>query len=243
MTLEAEGPVELRHSARRVKMISDHMRATKYLEVGVAGGKTLFTVDIAQRTAVDPRFRFDKAEKAAPGLQLFEMTSDEWFLKHSHGQVFDIIFLDGLHTFEQTFRDFCNSLSVAHSNTVWIIDDTVPSDYYSAWPDQRPAVAQRQADFRREKISGAWHGDVYKVIFAIHDFFPLLSYCTATTTGNPQTIIWRQPRLDFQPKYNNLETISRLNFMDFRREFDLMRPKSESKAMEEVLSRTMTPIA
>lgn len=225
----------VRHSARRINFLKDRMGATRYLEIGVSRGRTFLNVQITEKTAVDPQFKFEWQPLQTDQVRFFEQPSDEWFLQHSEGRIFDIIFLDGLHTFEQTFRDFCNSLSVTHPKTIWIIDDTVPSDIYSAWPDQKEAVRfRRQAAGALE--SQAWHGDVYKIVFAIHDFFPMMSFCTITTGGNPQTLVWRKPRQDFSPALNNLESISRLGYFDFKKRFELMNAKPEEEALEIVLA-------
>lgn len=229
-----EAPRQTNHSARRINTLAKAIGATRYLEIGVHHGRTFFAVDIAKKTAVDPRFRFEWQDKQNADTRFFAMTSDRWFINHGGGEMFDIIFLDGLHTFEQTFRDFCNSLMVSHEKTIWIIDDTVPSDVYSSWPNQREATSFRHSDFAVAR--GTWQGDVFKMVFAIHDFFPTLSYCTVATGGNPQTIVWRQPRTDFAPVFNNLETVSRQTYFDFKRQFDLMRSQPEGAALKAVLN-------
>ena len=47
---------------------------------------------------------------------------------------FDLIFLDDF-TFDQTLRDFISSLALCHPNTIWLIDDTVPTDAIAADPN------------------------------------------------------------------------------------------------------------
>jgi len=115
-----------------------------------------------------------------------------------------------------------------------VIDDTIPSDLYSAWPNQREAVNLRRDDLGIAK--GTWQGDVFKTVFAIHDFFPMMSYCTITTGGNPQTLVWRQPRAGFAPLFNSLDTISRLTYFDFKRRSDVMRGEGEDAALAHVLT-------
>ena len=66
-----------------------------------------------------------------------EVASDAYFAPAARG--FDIVFLDGLHVFAQTFRDFCNTLLVTHERSLILIDDTVPDDIYSSWPHPREA--------------------------------------------------------------------------------------------------------
>ena len=56
-------------------------------------------------------------------------------------------------------------------------------------------------------------GDVFKVVVAIHDFFPQFSFATFPDHG--QTVVWNQWREDFQPLWNSLETITRLDYSEF----------------------------
>ena len=81
------------------------------------------------------------------------------------------------------------------------------------------------------------HGDIFKMVFAIHDFFPRLSFCTIGTEGNPQTLVWREPRQDFRPRFNSLETVSRMSWFEMRRNFELMRVMPEEEALALVTAR------
>ena len=235
MQLENVPVRRINHSARRVNALAKRLNAQSYLEIGVQHGRTFFSVDVPTKVAVDPNFRFDIEENKQPGVSFHSMTSDRWFLGSKvEPSTFDIIFLDGLHTFEQTFRDFCNSLAISHEKTVWIIDDTCPSDVYSACPSQRVAVATRKKDFQID--SGIWHGDVYKVVFAIHDFFPLFTYRTIASSDNSQTIVWRKPRSSFAPLFNNLEKISRLSYFDFLANASVLQRASEQISIDEAVT-------
>jgi hypothetical protein len=220
------------HSSRRVNKLARALTAKTYLEVGVAHGDTFFAVEIASKTAVDPKFRFDPADFAGEGMQFRETASDEFFLAAGQIGKFDIVFLDGLHSFEQTFRDFCNALALAHDRTAILIDDTLPLDIYSSLPDQRSAIRFR----RGAGLKGTpWHGDVYKVVFAIHDFFPMYNFRTITGSGNPQTLVWREPRREFKPVYNNLEAISRMGYFDMKDRIWALQPEGEVEALQRAI--------
>ena len=128
---------------------------------------------------------------------------------------FDLIFLDGLHTAEQTFRDFCNSLAVAGSNTVWVLDDTYPSDVYSLLDSQKEAEKVRREAANSTAAERAWQGDVFKVPLLIHDYFPQFDFATTFAGGKGQTVIWRSNRRGFKSKFNYLSEISNLGYLDF----------------------------
>ena len=76
------------------------------------------------------------------------MTSDEFFEKHI-SQKYDIIFVDGLHLFEQVYRDIVNSLNWLNTNGTIVVHDCNPI---------------QEITQRRERASDAWHGDVWKSI-------------------------------------------------------------------------------
>ena len=130
---------------------------------------------VAERTAVDPVFLFDIAERASEDTIFAQTTSDEFFAELPAAKQYDLIFIDGLHTFEQTYRDLCNCLLHSHWRTPILIDDTLPSDVYSSLRD--PGQTQAFRDAARSE-SSAWHGDTFKVVFAIHDFHLGLDYRT-----------------------------------------------------------------
>lgn len=218
-------PIVSSHSIRRITRIARQTGASSYLEIGVNTGRTFNGVDLQRKVAVDPEFNFDVDQYRRDGIEFYSMPSDRYFTMHAASLKFDIIFLDGLHTFQQTFRDFCNSLACAHDRTVWLIDDVLPVDVFSAWPDQKESVRfRKRAGFEGQP----WHGDVYKIVFALHDFFPMYSYVTLQGKGNPQTVVWKSPREDFTPIFNNLEAVERLTYFDLLKRLDTLNLRREN---------------
>lgn len=226
-----DSPRPLTHSARRINRLAEAMTARRYLEIGVQAGKTFHAVKIPHRVAVDPKFAFDTALYGGPHTQFHAVTSDAYFSQLSLDERFDIFFIDGLHTFEQALRDFQNAIVHGHAGSIWILDDTVPSDAYSAHKNQKEAVAMRRQEQRQE--NPAWHGDVYKVVFALHDFFPAFEYCTICTGGNPQTFVWLE-KTSRKPLFNDLERISRLDYFEFTRHIEILNPMSEADGLARI---------
>lgn len=222
------------HSSRRINLMAQQNSASNYLEIGTAAGKTFLTVNIETKVAVDPNFQFNWKDMETKNILFYEMKSDIFFENLNQNWSFDIIFIDGLHTFEQTLRDFINSIGCSHRDTIWLIDDTVPMDVYSAWPDQKEAAYFRKQAAGGKKVKPGWHGDVYKVIFALHDFFPLFSYCTIQTGGNPQTVVWYQQRKGFKPRFNSLEAISRIDYFTFLKNKDLLKCQNEEACFDTI---------
>ena len=176
-----------------------------YLEIGVERGNTLANVQMRKKIGVDPVFHFNPL---VPSLtyKFYTLTSDDFFRKISNeGLVFDIIFLDGLHTFEQTYKDLANSFKFASINSIIIIDDTVPSDVHSSLPDQRACYESREKS--GVAFDSTWNGDVFKVIFALATFkIPGIHWATLTDLTNPKTVIWFS-----QNEMNSLAELPELN--------------------------------
>ena len=83
-----------------------------YLEIGVRDPNSCFNRIIAKhKDGVDPlpirneRIHFGNGEVNYP------MTSDEFFSLIEHNKKYDIIFIDGLHFYEQNSKDIKNSLN------------------------------------------------------------------------------------------------------------------------------------
>jgi hypothetical protein len=73
---------------------------------------------------------------------------------------------------------------------------------------------------------------VFKTLFAIHDFFPTFDFRTVVDDGNEQTIIARSPRAGFEPRWNDLEAISRLSYLDFQATRSLLNEVSSEEMFD-----------
>jgi len=197
----------------RINAISKIVPINNYLEIGISSGNTFFKVDAPFKVGVDPHFKFDYRQHLTSNCLLYPTTSDAFFQDQAHNNLpaFDLIFLDGLHTFEQTLRDFIFSLKFSHKKTIWLLDDTVPLGLLASLKNYK--ITKICRTLCGIKNTGAWMGDVFKVIFTIHDFFPQFSYATFPFHG--QTIVWQESRDEFCPTWNSLSKISGLNYYDF----------------------------
>ena len=203
--------ISMESRSDRLNKLASINRSSRYLEIGVSQGITFNAIEIDYRVAVDPKFQLDWEKYANDKVVFLEVSSNEFFRSYAKKyESFDLIYLDGLHTFEQTFLDFCASLACGHSKTIWLIDDTCPGSYAQA---QSSLKHCRQIQKFSGEKGNSWMGDVFKVVAAIHDFFPQYSFATFPDHG--QTVVWNQWRTDFQPQWNSLEIISRLEYSDF----------------------------
>ncbi len=203
----------------RINRLAKLIEARRYLEVGVCEGTTFFEVDVAEKVAVDPVFQFDHRARATAKTTFHQVSSDDFFASASD-QSFDLIYLDGLHTYEQTLRDFMNSLRLAHNRTVWILDDTVPNDVYAALPDELEC-------FRRRRAVGnpdwSWMGDVFKVVLFVGTIMKDFDY--RTFTGHGQTVLWRSRFR--QGESVPLSEIAHLSYDDMMDHMDKMQAASD----------------
>ena len=184
----------MKHSINRINFLSSLINAENYLEVGVCDGNVFNKVNFSgTKVAVDPAFRFDTSEFNNSKTFFWSCTSDKFFEKFSEDIEFDIVFLDGLHTYEQTFADLCNVLNFCNNSSFIILDDTYPLDEFSALRSQSFAVASRRYHLGwMENVRGAWHGDTYKILYLINHYLRSYDYATILGSGNPQTILWKK---------------------------------------------------
>jgi len=75
------------------------------------------------------------------------MTSDTFFLKNK--KTFDIIFIDGLHIYDQVKRDVLNSIKVLNKNGLILLHDCLP---------------RKISEQHVPRMRNLWTGDVWKVI-------------------------------------------------------------------------------
>jgi len=181
-------PVEL-WSPRRINFLIHELHLNSYLEIGLFEGETFANVKARRRYGVDPAPMFDAAFSPRRS-KLAVMTSDAFFSSIRPSLRFDVAFIDGLHTFEQGYRDVINTLTHLRAGVI-VIDDTVPSDEYSAIPDQDESYRARD-DAGLE--GRPWHGDVWRVMTLLDRHHGELEWRTIVDEGNPQTLLWRRRR-------------------------------------------------
>lgn len=152
------------------------IRPETYLEIGVRSGDSM-TLSRCLSVGIDPDFAIIR-ELHCP-LHLFRTTSDEYFarpdpLEPTGGVPFDLVFIDGLHLFEFTLRDFINAERHSSASTVVILDDVLPRNSDEA---------------ARERHTYAWTGDVYPLIEVFARYRPDLSVIPIGTTPTGMLLV------------------------------------------------------
>ena len=109
---------------------------TSYLEIGCFKNETFNKINIKKKIGVDP----------VSGGNL-RMTSDHFFKENK--EKFDLIFIDGLHVYEQVIKDIFNSINILKENGIILVHDCLPRKLWYQTPT---------------RMSDTWNGDVWKAI-------------------------------------------------------------------------------
>lgn len=151
------------------------LKPSSYVEIGLGHGRSLALAGPDTRAiGIDPYQgtweRLNYICPHGPAL-LFPITSDDFFNTHDIRKIigqetFDLAFIDGLHLFEQVLKDFINLERYARKDSVILIHDCLPI---------APIVAERN------RCTGFWTGDVWRIIPCLKTFRPDLKIMTIPT--------------------------------------------------------------
>ena len=107
----------------------------EYLEIGVNEGTNFQSIACENKVGVDP---------SPTSASTLKITSDKFF--ESNDKKFDVIFVDGLHTAVQVYKDISNALLCLKDDGVIVCHD------------MNPLSLNAQAVPRRQKL---WNGDCW----------------------------------------------------------------------------------
>ena len=176
-----------------------------YLEIGVADNTTFSSIPLPLRNkiGVDP---------SNGGTH--RMTSDEFFNKNQ--KKFNVIFIDGLHIYEQCQKDCINSLKFIEEGGIILFHDFLPQNYL------------------QEKVprkSASWTGDVWKV---------------AVELSNSEDMDFRIANIDYgvgilkpgkNAKYKKMPELNKMNFDDLLNKFYKKLPTVNSEEAIEFIKQ------
>jgi hypothetical protein len=137
----------------------DRFEDPRYLEIGIFDGSVFLRVNAREKVAVDPKIRIPRWRRLLaaldPRIEVHEVPSDVYFASIAPGTTFDVVFVDGLHLYEQALRDTENALRHLSDDGVVLIHDCNPT---------AEAVASRDPEDASRSGHRAWCGDVWKAI-------------------------------------------------------------------------------
>ena len=173
-----------------IQNIIDKKNYKKYLEIGCDKNENFSKINIANKTGVDP----------LRGGTL-RMTSNDFFRENKES--FDLIFLDGLHTYEQTIEDINNSLKTINQNGVIIIHDCLPK---KIWNQIVP------------RVYGHWNGDVWKAIVHSRTYQDADTY-TCIADHGLGIIFKRKNRNYLELKEKNFKKLKFKDYYNYHQEY------------------------
>ena len=138
-----------------VQKIIDLKNYKSYLEIGTFKNDLFNYINCDEKYGVDP----------TSGGNI-RKTSDQFF--RDNIKKFDLIFIDGLHHYNQVKRDILNSLKFLNKGGVILMHDCMPRDYYYQ------AVPRSQIN---------WNGDTWKAFLEIRTNKNLDTYCCYADEG------------------------------------------------------------
>jgi hypothetical protein len=164
----------------RWELINEIIKKKKYsnyLEIGCFDNECFSKIEIINKVGVDP-LKGGTIKK----------TSDEFF--KSNEEKFDIIFIDGLHEYDQVKKDIINSIEFLNEDGTIMCHDSLPEKY----SDQTVPYSL-----------GTWVGDVWKAIIEFRSS-KNIDICVCTI-DHGVTIIKKRPN-------SNLLNLKILNFKE-----------------------------
>jgi predicted O-methyltransferase YrrM len=154
--------------------------AKKYLEIGCDKNKIFNKIQCEYKVGVDP---------LRGGTH--RMYSDSFFEQNT--ETFDVIFIDGLHQYDQVSRDFWNSLNCLNENGFIILHDMMPVS-----PEEAVVPIP-------EILPRTWVGDVWRLAFDLSNRSDITFNLVLIDNGCG--IAWKEKQI---PK--NIETGSTWDF-------------------------------
>ncbi len=168
------------HRKEIIQKIAVANNACTYVEIGVNAGEVFFSIKAPRKLGIDPCFMFkgkDKIRKWRLVNILFRKNSEFFFRESSddffrtHQDLFkkkkiDVAFVDGLHTYLQTYTDISNCLSFLDENGVIVVHDCSPPTKAAETPAIH-SMAEIYEKAEKGEIpgwEGKWNGDVWKSI-------------------------------------------------------------------------------
>lgn len=156
---------------------------SNYLEIGCDKDQCFSKISIKNKVGVDP----------VSGGNI-RTTSDDFFLKNKDS--FEIIFIDGLHHYDQATKDINNALKILNNNGFVLVHDCLP----------RTLAHQAIPRYR-----GSWNGDVWKSIVQLRTRKDIETFTCQIDYG--VSVIQKKPNNDILTI--NINNFKNLKFKDY----------------------------
>ena len=187
-----------------ISLAIQKFRNCEYLEIGCASNICFSSIPSINKTGVDPE----------NGGNIRD-TSDNFFKNNKKN--FDVIFIDGLHQYEQCRKDIINSLKVLNENGLIFLHDMIPR----SWAEENVP-----------RLQGIWSGNVWKVALEIIktkgiDFFVIKA------DHGVGVIKKKEENVVYHDDYENIKNLKFKDFLNLNEKIKYIEPE---QAFELILS-------
>ena len=187
-----------------ISLAIQKFRNCEYLEIGCASNVCFSSIPLINKTGVDPE----------NGGNIRD-TSDNFFKNNKKN--FDVIFIDGLHQYEQCRKDIINSLKVLNENGLIFLHDMIPR----SWVEENVPRLQK-----------VWSGNVWKVALELIktkgvDFFIIIA------DHGVGVIKKREKNVIYHDDYKNIKNLKFKDLLNSSEKIKYVEPK---QAFELIIS-------
>lgn len=205
-----------------INYLSERFQATTYLEIGVRNPDDNFNkINAKLKYSVDPGVEF----KDNPVD--FKVTSDQFFEDLRSNAIlkadikFDIIFIDGLHTSDQVYKDVKNALDfISEDGFIVLHDCNPPSEWH----------ARENFNYTFSPAGGIWNGTAWKAFCYYRNLDYLGACCIDSDWGigvlTKKHFLQKPPQVD-NPFYefkvfaeNRKNALNLISFEQFQSELN-----------------------
>lgn len=189
-----------------ISLATQKFKNCRYLEIGCANNICFSSIPLINKIGVDPENGGNVRD-----------TSDNFFKNNKKN--FDVIFIDGLHHYEQCRKDIINSLKVLNRNGFIFLHDMIPRTW-------------KEENVPRLRSQGVWTGNIWKVGLELIktkgiDFFVInADHGIGIIKRKEENIVY----------YDDYENIKNLKFKDFLNLNEKIKYIEAEHAFELILS-------
>lgn len=131
-----------------INLLFEKYNFKSYLEIGVSDPTDNFDkINAILKHSVDP---------IPNGKYTYNMVSDDFFKQCDINQKYDVIFIDGLHTEDQSYKDVLNSIDHLNDDGFIVMHDCNPENEY---------ISRNYEEYLKDL--DMWSGDVYKAFIKL----------------------------------------------------------------------------
>lgn len=204
-----------------LNFIAEKIEAKSYLEIGIYDGINFDSIKVDNKIGVDPNVKRE---------DVVELDSDSFFKVESES--YDLIFIDGDHSHQQSLKDLTNSLEHLNDGGVIVMHD--------AFPDRIGLTGVRKTP------TSEWCGDVYQTVMWARQQ-PNLGVitwkedygCAIITKGSLKAVDKPKMDLTFENLHKNpIDSVGLVNTNELREYFDIYMEVSKIEEDKDYYSMT-----